>query len=495
MRKDHASLAYSDSGLARSFLWSLATSSLPVASAFVTSWIIARWAGPEVVGTVSWVMAFATACLVVGKFGIGVGVSRLASEMGVKEPGRLRELFRQGLRLRLTFTLVISLLCLLFARPLAAFFGSAALIGPIRIASLVILGASLYEYAEHFLVGLNRMDTVYRVRLGYHASRIALTAVAVAAALGAIGVLAGYCLAWVAGILAYCLLLSRRLPPAAEGLAGEGLRRRIMRLSIPLAFSGASVTVYSQMDKIMVGYFSGVAEVGQYAIARNLAEVSLFPVFAMIMTLRPALASRYAQGQRRDCARIITRTLYLSLVFALYFALMFSFYGSGLVVLVFSSQFARAGGLMGLFAWLVVMRSLGGVILPGLLAAEKTRAYAYLTTLSATLNFILNLLFIPVMAARGAVLATLCSYLVLLILGIYLTVRIFAISWRAAHVVRFLQVTAAAAATAVLSPMVVSTGGAGLVLLSKALFTGCVYAGLILLIGKVLARWSIPFEG
>jgi len=494
MKDNRSPWAYTEASLAKSYFLSLANSSLPVVSGFVTSWVVARWAGPQVVGTVSWVMAFATACLIVGKFGFGLAVSRLASELGVKEEGRLRALLRRGLEMRLAATLPVAGACLLAAPSLASFFGDPDLVAPIRVGSLVIVGASLYEYKEHFLVGLNRLATVYRVRLLHHSLRIVLTVAVVALGWGAVQVLGAYCVAWVVAIAAYLFLLLRHLPPARKG-AGAGLRSRLLRLSLPLAASGASVTLYSQMDKIMVGYFMGVEEVGQYTIARNVAEVSLFPIFASIMALRPALASRFARGEREKCAYVVGQTLLWGLAFGTLFALVFGFFGQQLVVLVFSPRFQRAGSLMGLFVWLVMMRSLGAVILPSLVAAERTRAYAYLTALSAGLNFFLNLLLIPLMGARGAVMATIGSYALLLVLGLHQTKAAFAMKISGQALKKVSKVAAAGMTSALIVALLIPKSAGGMAVVAEAAVAGIIFAAILWLSGSAKDLMVRPSAG
>jgi len=417
MSEQQTTWSFQNRSLQKSFFLSLAITVLPVASGFVVSWVIARWGGPRVIGTVSWVMSFATAALILAKFGLDLASSRLASEYGVKNPGYLRRLFKAGITFRVVFTLVVGGLILAFARPLAAFFGDTSMAGAIGFGALVVVCASFYEFQENFLVGLNRLGTVYKIRSTHLIARITFTIALVFLGAGASAILGGYCAAWLIAILAYALLLHRYLP-AGHVDSPEGMTRRLLVLSATLAISSASVTIFSHMDRLMLGYFSGVEEVGQYAVARNIAEVSLFPVFAIVMMLRPALASRYSTGEVAECSRIIRTSLRFSLVSGVLFAAIFAVLGAPLVTFVFSESFRYSGELMVLFIWIIAFRSIGSVILPALIAADRTKAYAYLTTLSAVINFVLNLVLIPRYQSKGAILATIISYGVLMLIGL-----------------------------------------------------------------------------
>jgi O-antigen/teichoic acid export membrane protein len=418
MSEHRRAWSFHDAPVERSFAWGLVLTTLPVVSAFVVSWVIARWAGPSVWGTVSWAMAFATALLILAKMGVELGASRLASEYGVGRPALLRRLYRVATQMRAVFTLPVAALSFILAHPIARAFHDEALVWPVRLAAVIVVCASLFEFQEQFLVGLNRHATVARIRALMLGARAVATIALVAAGLGAVALLTGYAAAWVLGIAVFVVLLRRYLPAAtAEGGAEPGLRRRLFAISIPLAVSSASVTIYTQMDKLMLGYFDNVEEVGQYALARAVTEVSLFPAFALVVTLRPALAARFSSGRVAECARLIRRSLRLSFASGVMFASVFAVLSVPLFTTVYSDAYRYAAGLMGLFVWVIVLRSVGALLLPALIAADRTRHYAVLTTASAVANFVLNLALIPSLHARGAVIATLASYALLLGFG------------------------------------------------------------------------------
>ena len=421
-----SSWAFHESSVGQSFAWSLALSLLPVVAAFVSSWIIARFSGPTVWGTVSWAMAFATQLLIVAKVGIELGASKLASEYGVSKPGVLRDLLRIASNLRLAFTLPTALLTYFFAPQIAALLHNASLTSAVRISAAIIFCASIYEFQEQFLVGLNRHATVSRVRATMLFLRLVSTVAVVAIGLGAVAILVGYVAAWLVGIAAFSLLLRRYLPKISEGHGEHSpIRRRLLAMTIPLAVSSASVAVYTQVDKLVLGYFDTVEEVGQYSLARAVMEVSLFPAFALVTTLRPALAARFARGEMTECARIVKRSLLLTLVAGVLFGSVFVVLSVPLLQMVYSSQYRYAGELMVWFSSVIVIRSLGALVLPALLAADRIKTYAWLTAGAAVLNFALNIVLIPRMHSRGAILSTIVSYGLLLVLGLREVFEVF----------------------------------------------------------------------
>ena len=424
--------SFQDTSLSHSFFWSLAVTALPVVTGFVVSWIVARWAGSEAIGTVSWVLSYATMLQIPAKFGMDLSASQMASEYGVNQPGRLRALFRTSMTLRLVFTFGVSIFAFIFAPQTARFFKDPGLMVPIRIGVGTLICSSLYEFKENFLIGLNRLQTVYKIR-GLHLSlRIAVTAVLVFMGAGATGILEGYCAAWFIAIVFFWVLLWKYLPAADPAPDPGGHARKLLRLSTALAVSSASVIVYSHMDRLILGYFSGVWEVGQYTVARNIAEVSLFPVFAAMMMLRPALAARYSSGNVADCSRIIRKTLRYTFVSGIWFCTLFAALSVPLVTFVFSDKFEYSGRLLLLFVGVIAFRSVGAVILPALVAAERSRLYAYLTMISAAAYFVLSVVLIPRLESRGAIVATIFSYGILMAVGLRAVFKIYRVrlGWR-----------------------------------------------------------------
>jgi O-antigen/teichoic acid export membrane protein len=178
------------------------------------------------------------------------------------------------------------------------------------------------------------------------------------------------------------------------------------------------VTIYSLLDKIMLGYFRVAYDVGIYSMARSLLETSLFPMFALVMVLRPAMAGAWTRGGRQECSLLVNRSISAALAYSACVATVFACLAGPIVTGLFTDKFAESAGILVLFIPLLVMRSIGTVILPGLIAADRAGTYAKLTVAGAVTNFILNALLIPRWGAQGAVVSTLLSYLPIEVLGL-----------------------------------------------------------------------------
>jgi O-antigen/teichoic acid export membrane protein len=161
------------------------------------------------------------------------------------------------------------------------------------------------------------------------------------------------------------------------------------------------------------------------------------------MALRPLLASAHTSGDRRRCSDLVYRSIGNSFFFASIVVVVLSCLSRPLVIGLYTEAFLPSARLLLLFLPLIVMRSLGAVILPGLIAVEKAGMYAKLTLTGALLNFILNAILIPRWGAVGAVAATLASYMPIEILGLREVGRSFGNLWRRGDLLRLVEMVAA----------------------------------------------------
>ena len=395
--------------------------------------------GPGIVGLISLTQAVATIFLIVAKFGVEGAASRLASEYQISAPWRIPRLVRLSTSLRFLFTVPTAVAASFLAPQLSRLFGDPSLLPLFRLGGLLILAVSLSEYAGLVVLGLKRFRLLFGMRAAMLVIKIGLVLTASMLAMGAAAVMGGYITAAIVPGLAAIAMLFMIKPGERPDYDGEPIFRRLVSLSVPLAVSGASVTVYSLLDKIMLGYFSEASQVGLYAMARNIVETSLFPTFALIMTLRPALAAAYTSGDRRRCSDLVYRSIGNSFFFAVCVVIVLACLSRPLVVGLYTIEFLPSAELLLLFLPLIVMRSLGAVILPGLIAVEKAGMYAKLTLTGALLNFVLNAILIPRWGAVGAVAATLASYIPIEVLGLREVARSFGGMWRRGDSVRLVK--------------------------------------------------------
>ena len=406
-------------GLSGGLVWNLGSAILPLVGSFLVSVLLFPYLGREATGRYILVMSAATFFLIVGKFGIQAAASRLVSEHE-DEPGPW---IRAALQLRSLFTLPTALLALLVAAPLARFIDGPQLVDPFYLCAAVIVAASSYELTGEILVGLRRYPLLFAVRTVFLALRIGVVLWVRSAGWGVVAFLAGHALSQFltsAGVWSW-LLRRFRLTGSAEG---KEARRRMLSISFPLALSSASFLVYAQTDKLMVGWLRDAATAGEFGVARTVLDAALFPTFAIAWTLRPALIRALREDRAALFRARLGRGLRWSLVYALGGGALLLVLGPPLVLALYRETFAASAGLLRWMTPILVLRGLGTVVFPVLLATDRQVTYARLMALTAVLNVVANLALIPPLGAVGAIWATIASLVPLSLGGLWIVRRI-----------------------------------------------------------------------
>lgn len=479
-----------DPSVARGFLWNAGSTAIPIVTAFIVSFLVARWLGPEILGIVSLTMALATTYLIPAKFGIDTALSKLLAEHAATGPARLPALLRSGILLRFLFTLPVSLLAYWAAVPLAAFYDDPSLVPAFRAGALLVFAVSFYELFNLAMVGLGLFPRLFGARLVMFTARVLWVGGVLFLGAGAAAILIGYSASTLipAAVFGLTLLLKYRVVPESSADTSSGIGadpaaassgskgtvstsplREVLTLAAPLAISTAAVTIYGQMDRLMLGYFWDAEEVGQYSLARNVMETSLFPVHALTLTLLPVLSGAFARGNLARCRELVRHYLTFGLLFAGAVILILYFLSGPLVEGVYGEVYAYGAGLLPAFTVVLLLRVLTGVLLPMLLAADRAKTYAALTILSAAVNFFANLAFIPGMRSAGAIWATALSYVPVLAIGGLVLARSIRLRLEPGDLFRYLRVIVAALLTGLLAVLLLRPGAGLAVAVAEAL--------------------------
>jgi len=394
-------------------LVNVASAALPPIGGFLVSILLAPYVGDANFGVYSLVMSAATFLLIVAKFGLHAATSRLVSEHDTA-PGPW---IRAGLALRLPLTLVVAVIAVVAAPWFAALFsdGEQAEIA-FRLAGAVVLGASVFEFGTDLMVGLRAFRTQFVLRLATLLLRIAALLVVRAEDLGIVWFLIGHA---VAQLVPASIALARSVAGTWTQRVPDGVRpmRRTWEIALPLAFGSASYLIYSHTDRLMLGFFHDDATVGQFSVARNVIDAALFPIVALAWTLRPALVRARRDASGTVTSRVLADGMRLSIVYGASGGILMATLGPTLLEGLYTSAFAPAGALLLWMIPLLVLRGLGTVVFPMLVAADAAGRYARLMGWTALVNAISNLILIPRLAAEGAILSTVLALGVLTVGG------------------------------------------------------------------------------
>lgn len=389
--------------------FNLTSAALPLVGSFLVSVLLAPYFGDARWGEYSLVLSAATLLLILAKFGVHAATSRLISEHE-NEAGRW---LRAGLVWRSGFTLAVGAMTWLGSDLLARSFNPSSDGTAFRWTAAVVVGASAYEFAAESLVGLRAHRAQLLLRTSFLALRLAALFAVRALGLGVAAFVAGHAF----GQLLPAAIALGALLWMHPGRADAVARARTWDLSLPLALSSASFLVFAHTDRLMLGWFHDTSAVGQFAVARNVVDAALFPLAALGWSVRPALIRALASDGEAAATSTLREGTYLSLLFSIVIPGLLLVLGPPLLVALYTPSYAEAASLLWWMVPLLALRGFGAMVFPALLALDGQRAYARWMLWTAVANVVCNLALIPRWGARGAILATALSLLLLTIGG------------------------------------------------------------------------------
>jgi len=207
-----------------------------------------------------------------------------------------------------------------------------------------------------------------------------------------------------------------------SGASVASLRPRLARAKAlieegwPMMITACLSAVYLRIDQVMLGYIAGFGEVGAYAIAVRVVEVSyVIPavlttaIFPVMLQSRDADALTY----KIRVQRMFDAMVWLGLVISISLSLL----STTIVHALVGSAYADAVPALAVLAWMPVWVFFSMLRQRWLIAEEQLRVAMWVEVLGCILNILCNLMLIPrygaVGAAAAAVIATAGSTLLL----------------------------------------------------------------------------------
>lgn len=176
--------------------------------------------------------------------------------------------------------------------------------------------------------------------------------------------------------------------------------------ALPLAFISGMQVVNTQIDIIMLGYFSSSEDVGVYKVVVTGATLVSFGLQAINMVVAPYFASLNASGRKDKLQKLVTQSSRASTLLAIPVVLIIGFWGESLLGLIFGREYSA--GYIPIFILSIGQlfnACVGSVALLLNMTGNEKHTIRGLVV-AVIFNIILNLTLIPLMGVEGAALAT-----------------------------------------------------------------------------------------
>jgi O-antigen/teichoic acid export membrane protein len=299
--------------------------------------------------------------------------------------------------------LSFSILAFFFAAPASRLvMGSSGLEDIFRIGLLHILFNGILYLMQNQLRWELRSKAFALLSLVY---TLVTTGLSVWLAYGLNMGLAGLMWGMAGGACAAVLLGSWQLQKTFRWQFSKQLLSSMLRFSAPLVPASIAVWVSSYVDRMMINHFLSLEEVGLYGIGFRLAGIVSLVMVGFQMALTPLI---YTHHEKPETPGELARIFRLFLAFCLLFFAGMNLFAHDLLVLFTQPAYYDANKVI-VFLVPSIMLSQMYIFAPGINIAKKTNYVVWINVAGASINALLNWIFIPLMGYTGAALATMLA--------------------------------------------------------------------------------------
>ena len=203
---------------------------------------------------------------------------------------------------------------------------------------------------------------------------------------------------------------------ATDAGCGIDLRRHLKPVIILFAMVCA-VTVFSNLDEVMLGFIRPNAEVGIYHAAVRIKIALVDIITALSVVLLPRASYYVEQRRTKDFLRITDKGMHFVLVCGAGLTVYFMLYARETVLFLFGPEFEESILPMILIMPVVLLTGMTRVMGNQILIPQgRERIVLYSVVSGAVADVILNAILIPRFGPSGAVIGTLAAELIIVLI-------------------------------------------------------------------------------
>lgn len=184
--------------------------------------------------------------------------------------------------------------------------------------------------------------------------------------------------------------------------------KKLLGESYHFILSGLMVTIYSEMDKIMLKQMLSAEATGYYVAANKVSSLWSFVLMALISSAQPLIIAARSKDYNVYIKK--NKQLYAAVIWIGAAAgLAVTILGKWIILIMYGESYIAATSSLQISAWYTLFAMLGSARGTWIVCENKGKYVKYYLGVGAVLNVILNYLLIPIYGAAGAAAATLLT--------------------------------------------------------------------------------------
>lgn len=190
----------------------------------------------------------------------------------------------------------------------------------------------------------------------------------------------------------------------------------LLSKSYHFIISGMFVTLYTQIDKIMIGEFLDSSQVGLYSAAVTICALWGFIPEALINSLRPVIYELKSKSEK-EYANKLKLLYFIVFWLGIVFATIVSIFSKIIINILYGSAYISAQTALIIAVWYTAFAYLGSARNIWFISENKIKYSKKCVIFGALSNLILNYILIPKYGINGAAVATLISQIIVALIA------------------------------------------------------------------------------
>jgi len=384
-------------------IWNLLLFASQGVTGIVTSILIARYLGPELMGEYSYIIWLVGAIALVISLGLPYTITKFLSELiGGEHKEYVKIIYAKLLQLQFIIALSISII-------LMVIFYLKLLPGTrdyYLIAFLSLIPVCMSAFLTAVFQGLQNFRIISIVGSFISLLQTALVVLFIELDAGLMGLIA---IPLIGGLI-QTVILAKNTNLAIDFTGWLKIPKEIMdkvaRYSLHVYWTILlSMLVWQKSEIFFLKIYSTSEAIAFYSIAFNivLILVSLASLFAAVIF--PVLSNFHGAGYTQGVQNIYAKSIKALVIFYLPLCIFFIVTAKPLIVLMYSSEYSAVYPLLIILLVSALFSALGIIFANVILAVNRSDIQAKYVTLQAAVNIVLDLVLIPQFGATGAALA------------------------------------------------------------------------------------------
>jgi O-antigen/teichoic acid export membrane protein len=397
-------MAKTDETIVRGTALALAARLVGAVSTGALTVFLARELGSSGFGVFSLALSIEGVLFLVSDFGVVQALQRFVAERR-NDRGAAAEIVADGIRLKLVGSLLVSLILIAVADPIAASYRAPALAWTLRGVAVSLFGMNFLLMCAGIFTALRRQVMTFTSFLIESSTELVSSVTLVLIAGGAAAAAFGRAIGYLVGGAAALAFTVRLLGPGVASLLAHRPRHSRMiagDAGVLLIVDGA-YTAYSQIDSLLIGAYLTVTSVGLWSAPLRFVVVLAYPGQAVASAVAPRLV---ASGPHAAEPEAFSRSVRLLLILMAAATAALTVWATPIIRLTLGPSFHASAAVLRELAPYVFLSGLGPLVSTGMnyLGAARSRIPIALGTL--LVNVVLDLILIPRIGIAGGAVGT-----------------------------------------------------------------------------------------